>query len=292
MGMGAEVAASSFLNFRSADFGLDKLLGWTKGKSLISTALHLLMPAHEENNRRPTPASAVAEHVSGRVASAIEAVVAQAMPVSSGIMRNHISSMPLQVDSPAAHASPVSVSSADQDRLLVQAALRGDESAFAELVTRYQTAVYNMASRMLGDPTDAEDAAQEVFVRAWNQLHTFQQDRRFSTWLLSIASHHCIDLLRRRKPSAPLDDVALYVESDDPEPDEIVLQDEQRDMVQALINALPEKYRAVTLLRYYGDMSYDEIAQSTGLSESAVKTQLHRARKMLADRLLASQDKG
>jgi len=193
------------------------------------------------------------------------------------------------VNAQVASLSPVEVSSADLDRQQVQAALRGDESAFAELVTRYQSAVYNMASRMLGDPTDAEDAAQEVFVRAWNQLHTFQQDRRFSTWLLSIASHHCIDLLRRRKPSAPLDDVALYIESEEPEPDELVLRDEQRDMVQGLINALPEKYRAVTLLRYYGDMSYDEIAKSTGLSESAVKTQLHRARKMLAERVLAGE---
>ena len=174
--------------------------------------------------------------------------------------------------------------------MLVQSALAGNQSAFAELVTRYQSAVYNMASRMLGDPTDAEDAAQEVFVRAWNQLHTFQLDRRFSTWLLSIASHHAIDVLRRRKPSAPLDGVALYVQSDEPEPDELVLRDEQRDMVQGLINALPEKYRAVTLLRYYGDLSYDEIAKATGLSESAVKTQLHRARRMLAGELLKSRN--
>jgi len=173
--------------------------------------------------------------------------------------------------------------------LLVQSALSGNQTAFAELVTRYQSAVYNMASRMLGDPTDAEDAAQEVFVRAWNQLHTFQLDRRFSTWLLSIASHHCIDVLRRRKPTAPLDGVALYVQSDEPEPDEIVLRGEQREMVQGLINALPDKYKAVTLLRYYGDMSYDEIAQATGLTESAVKTQLHRARRMLAGQLLKSQ---
>lgn len=185
-------------------------------------------------------------------------------------------------------APAVSVSPADHDRISVQAALCGNQAAFADLVTRYQTAVYNMAYRMLGDPTEAEDAAQEVFVRAWNQLHTFQIDRRFSTWLLSIASHHCIDLLRRRKPSAPLDDVALYVQSDDPQPEELALQAEQSEMVQRLLNTLPDKYRSVTVLRYYNDLSYDEIARTTGLTESAVKTQLHRARKMLADQLVGA----
>jgi RNA polymerase sigma-70 factor (ECF subfamily) len=182
-------------------------------------------------------------------------------------------------------ADPVALSSAEQDRLLVQAALGGDQLAFGELVTRYQAAVYNMAYRMLGDPTEAEDAAQEVFVRAWNQLHTFQLDRRFSTWLLSIASHYSIDLLRRRKPQAPLDDVALYVQSDDPEPEELALKSEQSAMVRQLLNTLPDKYRSVTVLRYYNDLSYDEIARVTGLTESAVKTQLHRARKMLAEEL-------
>lgn len=194
--------------------------------------------------------------------------------------------MPAQTIAEVAPAA--AISPADLDRMSVQAALRGDQAAFADLVTRYQTAVYNMAYRMLGDPTEAEDAAQEVFVRAWNQLHTFQIDRRFSTWLLSIASHYCIDMLRRRKPSAPLDDVALYVPSDDPQPEELALRAEQSEMVQQLLNTLPDKYRSVTVLRYYNDLSYDEISRATGLSESAVKTQLHRARKMLADQLVGA----
>jgi len=190
--------------------------------------------------------------------------------------------MPAPVEvTPVAQA----LTSADADRAAVAAALGGDQAAFADLVSRYQSAVYNMAYRMLGDPTEAEDAAQEVFVRAWNQLHTFQMDRRFSTWLLSIASHYAIDMLRRRKPTAPLDDVALFVESNDPAPEELAEQGEQREVVKRLLNTLPEKYRSVTVLRYYNDLSYDEIARMTGLTESAVKTQLHRARKMLADQL-------
>lgn len=181
------------------------------------------------------------------------------------------------------------LSSAELDRISVQAAIQGDQAAFGDLVARYQSAVFNMAYRMLGDPTEAEDASQEVFVRAWNQLHTFQLDRRFSTWLLSIASHHCIDVLRRRKPSSPLDGVALYVQSDEPAPLDTVLQGEQRDMVRDLLNTLPDKYRSVTILRYYNDLSYEEIATMTGLTESAVKTQLHRARRMLADKLLSQK---
>jgi RNA polymerase sigma-70 factor, ECF subfamily len=99
-------------------------------------------------------------------------------------------------------------------------------------------------------------------------------------------------MLRRRKPTAPLDDVALYVESDEPQPDEIALQGEQRDTVKKLLNTLPEKYRSVTVLRYYNDLSYDEIANMTGLTESAVKTQLHRARRMLAEQLVAAGQVG
>jgi RNA polymerase sigma-70 factor (ECF subfamily) len=184
------------------------------------------------------------------------------------------------------------LSPADLDRMLVRAALNGDQSAFGELVTRYQTAVYNLAYRMLGDPTEAEDATQEVFVRAWNQLHTFQLDRRFSTWILSIASHHAVDLLRRRRPTAPLDGVALFKPSDAPEPDEVALQNEQRDMVRRLVAALPDKYRSITVLRYYSGLSYEEIAAVTGQTESAVKTQLHRARRMLAEKLMETQGGG
>jgi len=190
--------------------------------------------------------------------------------------------MPAPVEAAPAQQA---VASADADRTSVIAALHGDQTAFADLVSRYQSAVYNMAYRMLGDPIEAEDAAQEVFVRAWNQLHTFQMDKRFSTWLLSIASHYCIDVLRRRKPTAPLDDVALFVESEGPAPEELAEQGEQRDLVKKLLNSLPEKYRSVTVLRYYNDLSYDEIARMTGLTESAVKTQLHRARRMLAEQL-------
>ena len=245
------VATVSTMSSTLVDFGLDKIVGARAGAWPFSAPLGITMP----NSNTNRSAQARSTQVEESATVLIEPEIATAL------------------------------SSAEQDRLSVQAALQGDQAAFGDLVTRYQTAVYNMAYRMLGNPTEAEDAAQEVFVRAWKQLHSFQPERRFSTWLLSIASHHAIDLLRRRRPSAPLDDVALYVPSNDPEPLDTVLQGEQSDMVKKLLNTLPDKYRSVTVLRYYNDLSYDEIARMTGLTESAVKTQLHRARRMLAEKL-------
>jgi len=192
------------------------------------------------------------------------------------------------VAQPAYPALPTTAEQAAQaeERVWIDRALAGDQNAFGCIVERYQTAIYNLAYRMLGGAAEAEDAAQDVFIRAWSQLHTFQRDRKFSTWLLSIASHHCIDLLRRRRgTSVPLDSVEIWAPSPEPQPEESTLAAEQRQAVRALLDTLPPKYRLVTVLRYFRDLSYLEIADLTGLSESAVKTQLHRARKMLADEI-------
>lgn len=171
----------------------------------------------------------------------------------------------------------------------VAAALGGDQAAFARLVERYTGAVYNLCYRMLANQQDAEDAAQEIFVRAYTRLSSFDRARRFSTWLLSIASNYCIDRLRRRRFAwLTLDDVAFWLPSGDRGPEGSALQRERDDVVQRALQQLPEQYRLVTLLRYWYDMSYDEIAEQTGLSESALKTRLHRARKMLGG-LLAPQ---
>ena len=266
-------AANTTFSVSLGDMVRDRLSGWRQtlvgdSERLGKAAFH--MPAGADRQGKSSAAVAATTAIANRP----KEEMARPMTSFSG-----------PETSSAVGPQSAALSSAEQDRITVQAALAGDQSAFADLVTRYQSAVFNMAYRMLGDPTEAEDAAQEVFVRAWNQLRTFHLDRRFSTWLLSIASHHCIDMLRRRKPTAPLDGIALFVPSDAAEPDELALQGEQRDMVQRLLKTLPEKYRTVTVLRYYNDLSYDEIAKMTGLTESAVKTQLHRARRMLAEQL-------
>ncbi len=168
----------------------------------------------------------------------------------------------------------------------IEAALRGDQAAFANLVRRYTGAVYSLAYRMLGNPQEAEDATQEIFLRAYTRLASFDQTRRFSTWLLAIASNYCIDVLRRRRFAwLTLDDIAYSVPTGKPGPERTALAREEQAMVRRALQRLPESYRLVTILRYYHDMSYEEIAEATGLSLANVKTRLHRARAMLAEAL-------
>jgi len=167
--------------------------------------------------------------------------------------------------------------------ILIERAVAGDERAFAELVTRYQTAVYNLAYRMLGDAGEAEDAAQEVFLRIYRRLATYDADHRFSTWVLSIASHYCIDLLRRKRPwLVPLENISTWMRARSRGPEAAALVQEQQDTVRNLLAKLPEHYRLVLLLRYWHDLGYEEIAQVVDLPVSTIKARLHRARNALA----------
>jgi len=165
----------------------------------------------------------------------------------------------------------------------VDQALRGDRAAFGQLMHRYAGAVYNLAYRMLGNAEDAEDASQEIFLRAYTRLESFDHQRRFSTWLLSIGSNYCIDRLRRRRFSwLTLDDAAFALPSSERGPERTALDHERQAIVQGALQKLPEHYRMVTVLRYWSDLSDEEIAKVTGLPESTIKTRLHRARHMLA----------
>jgi len=168
----------------------------------------------------------------------------------------------------------------------VDQALGGDRAAFGQLMHRYAGAVYNLTYRMLGSAEDAEDASQEIFLRAYTRLASFDRQRRFSTWLLSVGSNYCIDRLRRRRFSwLTLDDAAFALPSKERSPERIALDHEQQAIVQRALQQLPEHYRMVTVLRYWSDLSYEEIAKVTGLPESTIKTRLHRARHMLAKAL-------
>ena len=168
----------------------------------------------------------------------------------------------------------------------IEAAQQGDHGAFARLVDAYKGPVCNIAYRMLGSAVEAEDAAQEVFLRAYLKLATYDRDRKFSTWLFSIASNYCIDVLRRRRAHiVTLDDVEFAVESDLPGPEQQAVEGEQRDTVARAIGALPPAYRLPAILRYYHDLPYEEIERITGLSESTVKTRLFRARRMIKETL-------
>jgi len=176
----------------------------------------------------------------------------------------------------------------DQERLWVLQAQRGNEDAFAKLIEAYQAPIYNLAYRMLGNANEAEDATQETFLRAYTRLHTYESERKFSSWILSIASHYCIDRLRRQHGKvASLDEMqsASWVPDEHPKPEEETLDREQSAVIGQMLGCLPEQYRVVIVLRYWHDLGYDEIAEITQSTESAVKSRLHRAREMMAAKL-------
>jgi RNA polymerase sigma-70 factor (ECF subfamily) len=180
----------------------------------------------------------------------------------------------------------------EEEKVWIRQAMAGDHEAFTCLVEAYQIPVYNLAYRMLGDASEAEDAAQETFLRAYTRLTTYQTDKKFSSWLLAIASHHCIDRLRRRRFTWLSLDELPFLEQATGErnrPEEAAIRQEEQDEVRRMLDHLSPQYRAAVILRYWYELSYREIAEVMGITESAVKSRLYRAREKLAQRALASQ---
>jgi len=177
----------------------------------------------------------------------------------------------------------------DNEPADITAAGRGNAAAFTRLVEAYQRPVYNLAYRMLGNADEAEEAAQETFLRVYTQLGTYQPGRKFSSWLFSIASHHCIDVLRRRRLTwLSIEDEEAPAEiltSDAPGPEDTMLQNEQETTVRKMLATLPPDYRLPVVLRYWNELSYEEIAEATHSTVSAVKSKLFRARAMLANQV-------
>ncbi len=178
----------------------------------------------------------------------------------------------------------------------VEAAMEGDQDAFAELVYTYQDAVYNLCYRLLSERTEAEDAAQEAFLRAYLNLQRYDPSRSFKTWLLTIASNYCIDRLRRRRltwlsiEDDPLPSLSLS--SDEPEPEYASIIKEQSSALQGILDELNPDYRAAVVLRYWYDYSYSEIADILDTTESAIKSRLFRAHQILADKINAKPAAG
>lgn len=177
----------------------------------------------------------------------------------------------------------------DNDQELVGQILAGDQDAFAVLVESHQRAVYNLAYRLLGNAQEAEDAAQEAFLRAYQHLERYDRERPFKTWLLSIASNYCIDRLRRRRLMWLSIDEPLpphpALTSGEQEPEDAAVSGERDAVVQAMLEVLPPEYRAAVILRYWYDLSYAEIAELLDTTESAIKSRLFRARQTLAEQL-------
>jgi RNA polymerase sigma-70 factor (ECF subfamily) len=175
------------------------------------------------------------------------------------------------------------------DRDLALKAMRGDHEAFGELVRRHQTGVYNAAYRMTGNRQDAEDAAQEAFIRAYRAIGSLNPSRPPGPWFRKIAVNVCLNRLEKR-PVLPLEDEHIVPQpstapgiSSGPEP-QTIEREQSREIRGALLTLAP-RYRAVIELRHFQELSYIEMAEVLDRPLSDVKSDLFRARRMLAERL-------
>ncbi len=207
---------------------------------------------------------------------------------------------PASLTAPAAAEEQPATAVGDADRELVEQARTGDTGAFEALIRRYQGWVFTLALRMLGDRAEAEDMAQEIFLKAYQGLKGFKGSSRFSTWLYAIASHHCLNQLeaRRRRPSqfgwggerrndAGKDPPALLERLADqaPRADALLERADLARIVQAELRNLTEEHRIILILRDIQGLSYEEIAETLRLELGTVRSRLHRARMEMKARL-------
>jgi RNA polymerase sigma-70 factor (ECF subfamily) len=170
-------------------------------------------------------------------------------------------------------------------------AQRGDTQAFTCLLEAYQRPVFNLCYRMLGNAQDAEDAAQETFLRAYQSLKRYDNSRPFSTWLLSIAAHYCIDQIRKRRVQIVSVEELPVPDLPEPSPgmESNLSKKEEQQRIKAVITVLDATDRAAVVMYYWYDFSYEEICQALSLSISALKSRLHRARRVMAEEWLKHQ---
>lgn len=177
-----------------------------------------------------------------------------------------------------------------EDRKLIEKALKGEQKAFETLLNKYRNLVFSIMFKMIRNAQEAEDLTQEAFMKAFSSLATFNDEFAFSTWLMKIASNNCIDFLRKRKlrtysihePVQYKDEkIEIDIPDYDPTPEKTLLQSERSRMIEETIQALPERYRYVIILRHKEEKSYEEIAEIMNLPLGTVKAQIFRAREIL-----------
>ena len=181
------------------------------------------------------------------------------------------------------------------DADLAQDAVAGSEAAYRELVTRYATPAVNFVHRFVRDRGLAEDLAQEGFLRVYQRLHTYDPERKFSSWFFQVLRNITIDYLRvNRVPTASLDELqeegnrGAAVDRDSVSPEQAAEQGELATAMAAALSRIRPEYRECVVLRYQEGLTHPEIAEILGLPAGTVKTYLHRARKELADILAES----
>ena len=182
-----------------------------------------------------------------------------------------------------------------QEQTWIAAAKAGDQDAFEALIRLYEKRVFALTRRMCRNPADAEEAAQEAFLSAWQGLPFFRGDASFSTWLYRLASNACVDLLRREGrrqnaagPSLNDEEARVEVRDPAPSPQERAEQAELREQIEAGLQALTPDHRQVLILREMHQLSYDEISQVLDVDVGTVKSRINRGRKQLRNFLLSS----
>jgi len=178
---------------------------------------------------------------------------------------------------------------AKNDFNFVKNAKEGDQKAFAELMQRYKDSIYFMALKMVNNRDDAMDITVETFGKAFENIDKYKPDFAFSTWLFRIATNNCIDFIRKKK----LNMVSINVENDDGEnitlqiksdilnPEEDSIKREEREQLKVMVDKLPSRYRTLITLRYYDELSYEEIALQLDSPLGTIKAQLFRAHNLM-----------
>jgi len=191
-------------------------------------------------------------------------------------------------------------SKALEDFQLIDRAVGGDDSAYAKLLQRYKRPVYHMILKMVRNIDDAEDLTIESFAKAFRSLHRFKKDYTFSTWLFRIATNNTIDHIRKKKlntlsiENTYTDDdgqsVSIDVEDQNNDPQEDAIKAQKAEILLIFVDKLPAKYQKLVRLRYYEELSYEEIATHIEAPLGTVKAQLHRARELLYEMVKNKRD--
>ena len=178
----------------------------------------------------------------------------------------------------------------EDDQILIEKALAGDENAFKVLLERYKDAVHRIIVKIVHNPDEAQDLVQETFMKAFGSLSSYKCEYRFTTWLYKIAFNNCIDSIRKHKlKTYPLDrpietregSVQQEIRDDSTSPEKEMLFLEKRKQINQAIRCLPEKYKRVILLRHQEEKTYEEIAEIMNIPLGTVKARIFRAREML-----------
>lgn len=185
-------------------------------------------------------------------------------------------------------------------KLIDLAKEEGDQKAYAELMKRYKKPLYHTILKMVRNVDDAEDLTIEAFAKAFKSLHKFKKDYTFSTWLFRIATNNCIDFIRKKKLETTSisstfrddngDDVGMDIKDINLNPQEEAIKSQKVEIMQLIITKLPPKYQTLVNLRYFRELSYEEIAEELQAPLGTVKAQLHRARELLYDLVKDKKD--